>query len=100
MRNDGYSSDAEVRRKTGIAKRTSRARLLADDLLLRHGTGALRYAAEQIELFLCIGDYSSVALWARAGEAIQKIERAAAKPRKPALIEILPPCDSRIEVAG
>ncbi|MGO8914519.1 MAG: hypothetical protein ACLQJR_01265 [Stellaceae bacterium] len=56
-----------------------------------YGSHALGHALEQIEIFLSLGDYPSVALWAKAAEALTKLKRAQARPRKPAHVEILPP---------
>jgi hypothetical protein len=57
----------------------------------QQGAFALRHVTEQIELFLCIGDYASVALWARAAEALKKLQCASRKSRLALSVEILPP---------
>ena len=73
------------------ARPSSRARSLARTLVDQYGEGALRHVTDQIALFLSLGDYASVALWARAAEAVNKLQRERDKARKPAAVEILPP---------
>lgn len=79
------------------ARAPSRARSLAATLADQYGARALRHVAGQIELFLCIGDYASIALWARAAEIIERQQRSADKPRSPASVEILPPAAAEPE---
>jgi hypothetical protein len=73
------------------ARKLSRAQMLARTLTEQYGTYALGHALEQIEIFLSLGDYPSVAHWAKAAEALARLKQAQAKPRKPAHMEILPP---------
>lgn len=74
-----------------VARPSSRARSLARTLIGQYGDGALRHVTDQIELFLSLGDYASVALWARAAEAVSKLQREGDKAREPASVEILLP---------
>ncbi len=73
------------------ARPPSRAHSLARMLIDQHGAFALRHVTDQIELFLTIGDYASIALWARAAEAVNKFQRESDKARQPVAAEILPP---------
>lgn len=82
---------AATRTKPTAARKISRAQMLARTLTEQYGSHALGHALEQIEIFLSLGDYSSVAQWAKAAEALTKLKQAQAKPRKPAHVEILPP---------
>jgi hypothetical protein len=70
---------------------SSRAQSLARTFIDQYGEGALRHVTDRIELFLSLGDYASVALWARAAEAVNKLQRERDKAREPAAAEILPP---------
>jgi hypothetical protein len=73
------------------ARPLSRARSLARTLVDQYGADALRHITDQIELFLSLGDYASVALWARAAEAVNKLQRERDKAHQPVSVEILPP---------
>lgn len=74
-----------------VARPPSRAHSLARMLIDQHGTLALRHVTDQIELFLSIGDFASIALWARAAEVVNKLQRGRDKARQPVVAEILPP---------
>jgi hypothetical protein len=74
-----------------VARPPSRAHSLARTLIDQHGAFALRQVTDQIELFLTIGDYASIALWARAAELVNKLQRESEKARQPVVAEILPP---------
>ncbi len=74
-----------------VARPPSRAHLLARMLIDQHGALALRHVTDQIELFLSIGDFASIALWARAAEVVNKFQRERDKARQPVAAEILPP---------
>jgi len=73
------------------ARLPSRAHSLARMLIDQHGALALRHVTDQIELFLSIGDFASIALWARAAEAVNKFQREQDKACQPVAAEILPP---------
>jgi hypothetical protein len=74
-----------------VARPPSRAASLARVLIDQHGEFALRHVTDQIELFLTIGDYASIALWARAAEAVKKFQHERDKVHQPVAAEILPP---------
>jgi hypothetical protein len=73
-----------------VARPPSRAASLARMLIDQHGALALRHVTDQIELFLSIGDYASIALWARAAEVVKKFQPERDEVHQP-VAEILPP---------
>ena len=72
-------------------RKIPQARLMASRLVEQHGTMALFHASERVAFFHSLGDYDSVARWARVAAAVSKLQRSSEKRSKRGTVEILPP---------
>jgi hypothetical protein len=88
---DRKSEMTMAQAKPRVPRKPSQAHLLASSLIAERGTLALCHASERISFFHGLGDYDSVARWARVALAISKLQQPKKKRRPRGAIDILPP---------